>query len=143
MDEDSLLNQVRHLQEVEGLSIRQVAEALGLSRKKTTRLIEKGRIIRKKRKSLLDDYARLIEDWYETYPSLKASQVYDRLQSYGFTGGYTTVKEYTRTYRRKKKRMYHELTFLPGEDYGKEEVMLRSIHPTVFLTGSSSQISRR
>jgi transposase len=116
MDEDSLLNQVRHLQEVEGLSIRQVAEALGLSRKKTTRLIEKGRIIRKKRKSLLDDYARLIEDWYETYPSLKASQVYGRLQTYGFTGGYTTVKEYTRTYRRKKKRMYHELTFLPGEE---------------------------
>lgn len=39
MDEEHLVNQVRHLQEVEGLSIRQVADALGLSRTKATRLI--------------------------------------------------------------------------------------------------------
>lgn len=116
MDKDHLLNHARHLHEVEGLSIRQVADVLGLSRKKTTSLIKQGGIVRKKRKSLLADYARLIADWYETYPSLKASQVYDRLQTYGFTGGYTTVKEYTKVYRRKKKRMYHELTFLPGEE---------------------------
>lgn len=109
MDKDHLLNHARHLHEVEGLSIRQVADVLGLSRKKTTSLIKQGGIVRKKRKSLL-------ADWYETYPSLKASQVYDRLQTYGFTGGYTTVKEYTKVYRRKKKRMYHELTFLPGEE---------------------------
>lgn len=115
-EEEQLVNHVRHLQEVEGLSIRQVADALGLSRKKTTRLIKRGQIVRKKRKSILADYARLIEGWYETYPTLKASQVYDRLQTYGFTGGYTTVKEYTKIYRRKKKRMYHELTFLPGEE---------------------------
>ena len=116
MDEEHLVNQVRHLQEVEGLSIRQVADALGLSRTKVTRLIRQGKILRKPRKSILDEYARLIEDWYEAYPSLKASQIYDRLQTYGFSGGYTTVKEYTRPFRRKKKRMYHELTFLPGEE---------------------------
>jgi len=40
--DDGLLNQVRHLQEVEGLSIRQIADLLGLSRKKVTRLIEHG-----------------------------------------------------------------------------------------------------
>ncbi|MEN6332221.1 MAG: hypothetical protein ABFD57_09560 [Smithella sp.] len=88
MEEDHLLNHARHLHEVEGLSIRQVADVLGLSRKKTTSLIKQGGIVRKKG-SLLADYARLIEDWYETYPSLKASQVYDRLQTYGFTGGYS------------------------------------------------------
>lgn len=116
MEEEHLLNHVRHLHEVEGLSIRQVADTLGLSRKKITRLIKQGNIVRKKRKSLLTDYARLIEDWYEAYPTLKASQVYDRLQTYGFPGSYTIVKEYTKVYRRKKKRMYHELTFLPGEE---------------------------
>jgi transposase len=123
--DDNVLNHVRHLQEVEGLSIRQIADLLGLSRKKITRLIEKGGLDRKKRKGILDDYARLIEDWYETYPSLKASQVYDRLRTYGFTGHYTTVKEYTLPYRRKKKRMYHELTFLPGEE-GQIDWMQRS-----------------
>jgi len=109
-------NQVQHLYEVEGLSIRQISEHLGLSRKKVTRLIEKGNITRKKRESIIDPYERLIKDWYETYPALKASQVFERLQSYDFTGGYTTVKQYTRPFRRKKKRWYHELEFLPGEE---------------------------
>jgi len=114
--EDDLLNQVRHLQEVEGLSIRQISELLSLSRKKVTRLIESGGIVRKERSSIIDPYRRLIEDWYESYPSLKATQVFDRLQTYGYTGRYTTVKRYTRQFRRKRKRMYHELSFLPGEE---------------------------
>lgn len=114
--EDDLLNQVRHLQEVEGLSMRQISDLLGLSRKKVTRLIESGGICRKERAGIIDPYRRLIEDWYEAYPSLKASQVFDRLQTYDYTGGYTTVKEYTRQFRRKRKRMYHELSFLPGEE---------------------------
>jgi len=114
--DDSLLNQVRHLQEVEGFSIRQIADLLGLSRKKVVRLIEHGGIVKKKRSSIMDPYGRLIQDWYETYPSLKASQVFDRLQTYGYPGGYTTVKEYTQRFRRKRKRMYHELSFLPGEE---------------------------
>jgi transposase len=114
--EDDLLNQVRHLQEVEGLSIRQISDLLGLSRKKVTRLIESGGIVKKERSSIIDPYRRLIEDWYEAYPSLKATQVFDRLQTYGYTGRYTTVKGYTRQFRRKRKRMYHELSFLPGEE---------------------------
>ncbi|MGZ6230857.1 MAG: IS21 family transposase [Syntrophales bacterium] len=114
--EDALLNQVRHLREVEGLSIRQISDLLGMSRKKVTRLTESGGIVKKKRSSIMDPYGHLIDDWYGTYPSLKATQVFDRLQTYGYTGRYTTVKEYTRRFRRKRKRMYHELSFLPGEE---------------------------
>jgi hypothetical protein len=110
--DDGLLNHVRHLHEVEGLSIRQIADLLGLSRKKVARSIEHGGIVKKKRVSIMDPYGRLIEDWYETYPSLKAIQVFDRLQTYGYTGRYTTVKEYTQRFRRKRKRMYHELSLL-------------------------------
>ena len=115
MDE-GLLNQVRHLREVEELSIRQIADLLGLSRKKVARLIDHGGIVKKKRAGLMDPYEQLVQDWYETYPSLKATQVFDRLQTYGYTGHYTTVKEYTQRFRRKRKRMYHELSFLPGEE---------------------------
>lgn len=114
--DDSLGNQVRHLYDVESLSIRQIAQQLGFSRKKVSRLLEKGDAIRKKRASIIDPYGRLIQDWYEKYPSLKATQVFDRLQTYGFAGCYTTVKEHTRQLRRKRKRIYHELTFLPGEE---------------------------
>jgi len=82
--EDGLLNQVRHLHEVEGLSIRQIADLLGLSRHKVSRFIEHGGIVKKTRGSMMDSYGRLIQDWYETYPSLRASQVFDRLRTYGF-----------------------------------------------------------
>ena len=69
MDE-GLLNQVRHLREVEELSIRQIADLLGLSRKKVARLIEHGGIVKKKRAGLMDTYEQLIQGWYELYPSL-------------------------------------------------------------------------
>ena len=117
--DDSLGIQVRHLYDVGGLSIRQIAQQSGFSRKKVARLIEKGCVIRKKRASIIDPYGRLIQDWqdwYDSYPSLKATQVFDRLLTYGFSGCYTTVKNYTRQLRRKRKRIYHELTFLPGEE---------------------------
>ena len=68
------MKHVCHLQEVDGLSILQVVDLPGFSRKKTTHFINKGGIVRKQRKSILDDYTRLIEDWYETYPSLKATR---------------------------------------------------------------------
>jgi len=48
---------------------------------------------------------------------LQAIQVYERLKSYGFTGGYTSVKEYTQPFRKKRsKKAYHELVFLPGQE---------------------------
>jgi len=59
--DDGLLNHVRHLHEVEGLSIRQIADLLGLSRKKVTRLIEHGGIVKKKRVSIMDPYVIMEE----------------------------------------------------------------------------------
>lgn len=112
---EALVNQIRHLREVEGLSDRQIAAQLGISRKRLSRLV-KGVVPRRTRAPIIAPYERLIEEWYRQYPSLKAVQVYARLQSYGYPGAYTTVKDYTRSLRRKKKRMYHELEFLPGEE---------------------------
>jgi hypothetical protein len=84
--DDSLLYHVRHLRDGEGFSICQIADLLGLPRKKVARFIEYGGIVKKKRVSMMDTDERLIVDWYETYPSLKATQVFDRLQTYGYTG---------------------------------------------------------
>jgi hypothetical protein len=58
----------------------------------------------------------VIDQWYQEYPFLKGSHVYERLQSYGFKGSYTAVSVWTQKYRRKKRQTYHELTFLPGEE---------------------------
>jgi len=109
-------SQVRHLYEVEHLSIRQIAKKLKMARKTVARVVRNERVMRSYPDSILRPYERLIDQWYREYPFLRASQVYERLQSYGFKGSYTTVSVWTRKYRQKKRQAYHELTFLPGEE---------------------------
>ena len=109
-------SQVRHLYEVEHLSIRQIAKKLRMARKTVGRVVRNERVMRCYPDSILRSYERLIDQWYQEYPFLRASQVYERLQSYGFKGSYGTVSVWTRKYRQKKRQAYHELTFLPGEE---------------------------
>ena len=109
-------NQIKHLYEVEKLSIRQIATKLRRARKTVARVIHNERVMRSFPDSMLRPYERLIDQWYQEYPFLKASQVYERLKSYGFKGSYNTVSVWTQKYRQKKKQAYHELTFLPGEE---------------------------
>jgi transposase len=114
--EPMVWNQIKHLYEVEKLSIRQIANKLRRARKTVTRVIHNERVMRSFPDSILRPYERLVDQWYQEYPFLKASQVYGRLKSYGFKGSYTTVSVWTQRYRQKKKQAYHELTFLPGEE---------------------------
>ncbi len=109
-------NQIKHLYEVEKLSIRQIAQKLRRARKTVARVIRNERVMRSYPDSILRPYERLIDQWYQEYPFLKASQVYGRLKTYGFKGSYVTVSVWTQKYRQKKKQAYHELTFLPGEE---------------------------
>ena len=104
--DQSFSSQVRHLYEVEGLSMRQIAEKLGVSRKKVSRAIRNEGMRRTPRESILKPYERLIEQCYQDYPMLKASQLYERLRSYGFQGSYATVALYSQRYRQKKKTSY-------------------------------------
>jgi len=114
--EQMVWNQVKHLYEVEKLSIRQIAQKLRMARKTVGRVVRNERVMRSFPDAIVRPYERLIDQWYQEYPFLRASQVYERLQSYGFKGSYTTVSVWTRKYRQKKKQAYHELTFLPGEE---------------------------
>jgi len=114
--EDGLRIQVRHLREVEGLSMRQIAAKLNLSRKKVSRLIREEKIRKAPSSLLLRPYDRLITEWYREYPMLRATQVYERLKTYGFQGCYGTVKLGTKRFRQKRHESFHELEFLPGEE---------------------------
>ena len=107
--------QVRHLYEVERLSMRQIAKKLGVSKKRVSRVIRDEKITKPLFESIVKPYEGLIDQWYREFPFLKASQVYQRLRAYEFKGSYTTVSLYTQKYRQKKRQAYHELTFLPGE----------------------------
>jgi len=61
-------NQVRHLYEVERLSIRQIAKKLRASTKRISRVIRNEEIARPIVESILKPYERLIDQWYEEYP---------------------------------------------------------------------------
>lgn len=121
MDENSRAQRdvfVLHLRQVEGLSIRQIARRMGMCTKTVSRAIrEEGGSSRRKRDAgLMAPYARLVREWYTTHPRLKATQVFERLRSYGFAGAYPTVVKQTRSLRAKKPAMFHELELLPGEE---------------------------
>ncbi len=115
--EETLQSQARQLYEVEKLSLTQTSEVLGVSRKKVTRLIRQDDLKRNTGDGIIKPYERLICEWYKERPFLQAIQVLQRLREYGYKGGYTAVKRYTRQFRgRTKKEAYHELEFLPGEE---------------------------
>ena len=114
--ESTVPHQVRQLYEVEKLSLRQIAQKLQVSRKVVTRIIQGQSLKKPPRQILCQPYDRLIREWYQQYPFLQATQVYERLKSYEFPGSYETVKRYTRPLRQRRPQAYHELTFLPGEE---------------------------
>lgn len=112
----ALDSQVRHLYEVEGLSMRQIARELRISRKRVSRIIKGNQWVRPSSDPILKPYERLIAEWYKDHPSLRATQVYGRLRTYGFSGSYPAVSKYTQRYRQRRTKSYHELTFLAGEE---------------------------
>ena len=113
MDEDTLVSRVLHLWQVEKLSQRQIAKALGIDRKKVRRIVKGTQPLKAiPKKGLLDQYLALIAQWYKEYPRLMAKQVYQRLQGYGYEGSYKTVLRLSRQFRKIKQDVYHPLTFL-------------------------------
>ena len=99
---ESLESRVKHLRAVEGLSIRQIAKALSMGKKRVTRMINGQSIQKPLKQTLIAPYERLIEQWYQEHPYLQAQQVYSRLKPYGYPGGYTMLSVHTRKYRTKK-----------------------------------------
>ena len=117
MDDEALIQRVHHLRQVEKLSLRQIAGALEIDRKKVRRILKGTELARPAPKpGVLDPFMSLIAQWYKDYPRLMALQVYERLKDYGYDGSYRTVVRWSREYRQIKPAVYHPLTFLPGEE---------------------------
>ena len=118
MDEESLVQRVLHLRQVEKLSGRQIAKLLKIGGRRVSRILNKefnsARSI--PAKSLIDSYRHLIVHWYKQYPNLKAKQIFERLKPYGYQGSYGTVVRSSLEYRQPKPSAYHPLVFLPGEE---------------------------
>ena len=133
----SRISQVKHLYEVEHLTMRQIARELRMCTKTISRIITgKTRPKKAHKPTVLAPYLRLIEEWYAKRPSLKATQAYERLKVYGYTGKYTAISTYTRVFR-KKRGAYHELEFLPGEvaqvDWMEANLPFGKVYGFVFI----------
>jgi len=116
MPED-VRQRILYLRDVMSLSFYQIEDMTGVPRKRAARIYkgdDQGAAI--KRPSMLERYRSLIGGWFAEYPSLRAHQVYGMLKDRGVDVSYTLVVKYTRSFRRKKEKVYHALTFLPGEE---------------------------
>ena len=115
--EESQAARIIHLHTVEKLTFRQIARQLNINRKSVSNVIRQNECkIETKKESILAPYYGLIGQWYKDYPLLQASQIYDRLKSYGYKGSYPLVVVYTQNLRKRKKPIYHSLTFLPAQE---------------------------
>ncbi len=114
---EDIRQRILYLRDVMHLSFYQIEDMTGVPRKKASKLY-KGDLSGDKapRRCMLDRYRSLIGSWFAEYPALKARQIYSMLKERGLEVSYTLVVKYTRSFRKKKGKVYHALTFLPGEE---------------------------
>lgn len=125
-----LVSRIRYLKENEGLSLRQIALQIGISRKKVCRLFSGTWKDPQPRTSQLDPFRDRLVGWFRQTPTLKACQAALRLRQLGVTVSERTVERATRDLRRPPKdRIFETLTFLPGEEAQVDWFFLR--HPVL------------
>lgn len=115
--EETIRQTILYLRDVLKLSFYQIQDRTGISRKRASRIYRgSSQENREKRGFLLDPYRSLIAGWFKEHPTLKAQQVHSWLRTRGVKISYPAVVNYTRVFRKKVPRAYHQLTFLPGEE---------------------------
>lgn len=129
-NKNELFSRVRYLKDNQGLSLRQIARELGISRDKAKVLYNGTWGGGAPRAFILAPYHDLIADWFRQIPSLKAVQVWKRLVERQVSVSRRAVEEYTEVFRRLKKPKIHwGLTFLPGEEAQVDWFFMN--HPTL------------
>ena len=115
--EETLKQTILYLRDVLGLSFYQIQDRTGIARKRASRIYRGSCQGKKERRDfILDPYRSLIVEWFKEYPALTAQQVHGWLRTRGVMISYPAVVKYTRGFRKKVPKAYHQLTFLPGEE---------------------------
>lgn len=136
---------IRHLFAVEGLSQREIARRLGISRNTVARYCEgrnvpwEGRSVENRKPRVITPEVEafvkccLDEDRENNRPKQKhtAKRIYDRLcTETGFRGGESTIRRLVREMKAKLPQVYIPLAFAPGEaaqvDWGTGAVIMKN-----------------
>ena len=116
---------IRHKALVEGLSIRQVAREMGVSRNTVSKYLEETEPIRSegpRRKPVLESVGpridQLLTEWRgRTTPKqrITGTRIHRQLREEGYNVGTTTVRTYLREKRRQTAEVYIPLVYRPGD----------------------------
>lgn len=99
------------------LRVSQICATLGLDERTVQHWIEEGCYRKRKtplRPGKLDPYKPQIIRWIESYP-FSSVQILQRLQTEGYQGGATIVKDYVQRIRPRRTKAFLTLSFAPGE----------------------------
>ncbi|MEO8269636.1 MAG: IS21 family transposase [Aureliella sp.] len=116
--------EIRRLSELEKLSQRAIARQLGCSRELVKRALEMesppGGQPSVSQASILDPYKSQIDTILARYPNLSAVRVREKIAAAqnglpGYTGGVTLVRDYLRSVRPARGRVYQDVFYSPGE----------------------------
>ena len=133
---------VRRAVMVEGMSIREAAREFGLHRDTVRKMLAYSvppgyRRQISPRRPKLEPYTGVIDQILEKDHSAPkkqrhtAKRIFERLRDeYGFSGGYTTVKDYVREHRRLSREMFVPLSHAPGHaqcDFGEALVIIAGV----------------
>lgn len=108
---------IRDCRDRQNMSLTQIAKALHLHHRTVSTWAGLLHYEARKevvRSSVLDAFKGQVTRLLDTHP-FSAQQVFQRLGEAGYTGGYTTVKEYVRLIRPKQHAAFLKLSFAPGE----------------------------
>lgn len=115
---DALIySKIIQLYHEEKLNKSQIAGELNLNVKTVTYWLKQKKFVGRKnrsRSSKLDPWKSKIRESLERH-DYSATQIYHILCGMGYTGSYSTIKEYVRLVRPPKRKGYLTLSFLPGE----------------------------
>jgi transposase len=141
-----LYARVRRAVLVEGRSERKVAREFGLARETVRKMLRHSvppgyRRKEPAKRPKLGPWLGVIDTILEEDKSKPAKQrhtakrIFDRLRvEYGFTGGYTIVKDYVRLYQRRRQEMFVPLVHAPGTaqaDFGQAQAIVAGVECTV------------
>jgi transposase len=118
-----------------GLSRRQIAQKVGCDPRTVKRYLEHPELVNRPRQaaaarpSLVDPYRDQIAAYLTEDPDYRASWIYDRLRSHGYTGGYELVKRAVRVVKGQRQQLaYVRFETEPGQqaqvDFGEFQVTM-------------------
>ena len=92
---------IRNMKEM-GMSNRDIAKELGISRNTVSKMLKKTRIQDKKRGSKLDPYKERIRALIDEH-NLSSIRILEGIRKMGYNGGYTILKDYCHDIRKDRR----------------------------------------